>query len=364
MFFAKHRLSTLLTAVATLALGACDHNKTTDPDPDPVAGCNGSTIQIGSTISTPTTWESCNVYVVTGNVGVTSTLTIEPGTVVKFKPDAGLILTGQGHLNGAGTAAAPVYFTSIKDDAHGGDTNGDGSATKPVKKDWTLVDVSGTTGSTLDYCQFLYGGKGGTVLDLSLGSASVTHCTFAHNGEDVSAPTDAVLDAHYATAGTVVQHNVFYDNVRPLSITSSFDVDDTNTFHNPDKEDEKNQYQGIVTYWDVNVTKANVRWAETEVAYVNMHNIDINQGQTLTLANNVTVKLLSGVEIVFDSPDQLINSNGAGVAFTSYKDDTRGGDSNGNAAGNAPAAGDWAGIYQDAVGFGWLQWSNAYYAGH
>ncbi|MDO7874384.1 hypothetical protein Q5H93_06540 [Hymenobacter sp. ASUV-10] len=361
MFLSYPRIPVMLSALATLTLVSCDD----DDAPVAPAGCTPTVVQVTNTINTATTWEPCTVYVVNGTVNVTAALTIQPGTVVKFKSGAGLILNTNGRLTASGTAARPIYFTSYRDDAHGGDTNQDGSASAPAKKDWTLVNLNGTTNSMLTYSQFLYGGSGGTVLDLSNGAASVTNCTFAHNGEDVAVNTEATVDAHYATATTVLQSNVFYDNIRPLSITSSFDLDDSNSFQNPTNAADKNLHQGIVTYWDNNVTKPNLAWAETELAYVNTHNIDLRAGTTLRLGNNVTVKMMPEGRLIFrDSPTQLLNANGAGVTFTSFKDDTRGGDSNGNSAATAPAAGDWDGVYHDVAGTPWLKWSNAYYASH
>ncbi|MBN2534467.1 MAG: hypothetical protein JXB88_16405 [Spirochaetales bacterium] len=68
--------------------------------------------------------------------------------------------------------------------------------------------------------------------------------------------------------------------------------------------------------------KDNLVWEETEVAFV----IDDNDFwimTTLQLANNVVLKFRSGSELVLDlGAACLVNYNGTGVAFTSYKDDS------------------------------------------
>jgi hypothetical protein len=62
----------------------------------------------------------------------------------------------------------------------------------------------------------------------------------------------------------------------------------------------------------------------------------------------------------------LPNYDGTGVAFTSYKDDTRKGDTNGDGSATTPGANDWLGVYDNRSSghipspyyFGW---ANIYY---
>ncbi|PKO22248.1 MAG: hypothetical protein CVU38_10440, partial [Chloroflexi bacterium HGW-Chloroflexi-1] len=104
-------------------------------------------------ISTSTTWTRANSpYVATCSVTVASgvTLTIEPGVVVKFR-DYGDALWVNGTLIADGTDTQPITFTSLKDDAVGGDTNGDGDATQPAPANWDKLHFSNSsTGSVLN----------------------------------------------------------------------------------------------------------------------------------------------------------------------------------------------------------------------
>ena len=89
-------------------------------------------------------------YFVNGVQSVTSssTLTIEPGVVIKFNAinKSGLQFINGGKLSAVGSSANPIIFTSFYDDSYGGDTNGSIGSTSPAYGDWygVRIDSPGT----------------------------------------------------------------------------------------------------------------------------------------------------------------------------------------------------------------------------
>lgn len=111
-------------AVRLLALGSllflvgAERSVTTAFTLAKAAPCN-----VAGFINSNTTWrpDTCEPYIITGNIIVQSgvTLSIEPGTLVKF--DSLKAMTIQGTLIAQGTEANPITFTSNADSPSRGD---------------------------------------------------------------------------------------------------------------------------------------------------------------------------------------------------------------------------------------------------
>lgn len=165
----------------------------------------GPTVVAAGWITTNTTWSRTgSPYVVTGELYVRpgATLTVQPGTVVKFMPtktgssgyNYGSLAVYGGQLVARGTADLPVVFTSGFDDSVGGDSNNDGGATIPQRGDWSSLsfgapsksDALDMPTSVIENVVVKYGGEssssscqGGAEVQVSgLGRANISRSEF------------------------------------------------------------------------------------------------------------------------------------------------------------------------------------------
>jgi hypothetical protein len=104
----------MLTLAAALALTtACGPGSGTGTGGGSGGGSGGA-IDVTADITTNTTWKKDTVYTLKTLVYVTNgaTLTIEPGTVIQGDRASALVVARDGKLVAAGTASAPIVFTS------------------------------------------------------------------------------------------------------------------------------------------------------------------------------------------------------------------------------------------------------------
>ena len=136
--------------------------------------------EVSGTISEDTTWTLANSPYIVSSVTVAEgvTLTIDPGTVVKFQGYDSR-LTVNGTLCAEGTAESEIVFTSLKDDTYGGDTNNDGDGSSPAAGDWDKIHFSATsTQNLMRYCFVQYAGSYGSGGIYAEGSScTIDHCT-------------------------------------------------------------------------------------------------------------------------------------------------------------------------------------------
>ncbi|MBT4332601.1 MAG: carboxypeptidase regulatory-like domain-containing protein, partial [Candidatus Cloacimonetes bacterium] len=158
-------------------------------------------VSIENNIVGNTTWTNNNIYLIDGEILIQAVLTIEAGTLIKFKESArfGVLGNSGGKIIADGTNLMPIVFTSWHDDAHGGDTNGNGGVSTPEKGDWYNVGITGVDNqSSFNYCEIYYGGGYQNRYVMHLDSdtnANVMNCVFAHNESN-----EGALDASLAAS--------------------------------------------------------------------------------------------------------------------------------------------------------------------
>lgn len=271
---------------------------------------NGLEIRAG-TLSASGAWANTDVvYSMTGPVSIaeSATLTIQPGVIVKFADDVYIDVFGA--LKVQGTSEQQIVLTSIKDDASGGDTNGDGESSIAAAGDWTMIhfkDSSNDANSLIAHSVIQYAGE--------------------HRGNRLGA-------IHLEAASPTIANNVLTDN-HWYAISA-----DVNSFPTvSDNSLKGNAGNGLeIRNGEMSLSGA---WKNNDIVYSVTGIVTVKEGTTLSIAPGVVVKFSDNTYI-----DVFGTFRGQGTAkqeviFTSIKDDAAGGDTNGDEGSSAPAAGDW-----------------------
>jgi hypothetical protein len=191
---------------------------------------------VSSDITTSTTWDRGHLYFISGNIEITTgdTLTIEPGTIIKFDTSTASSLTVNGTLIAVGNAGddhslGEIFFTSSKDDSLLGlDTNSDGNSTSPTAGDWGGIVIGSGGSATFNLAVVRYAGATGTAeaeVYNDGGTLTVENSDFVHGTTygiknlsgttDISNKSDIGFNDYgiYNAGGTVsITGSVIHDN--------------------------------------------------------------------------------------------------------------------------------------------------------
>lgn len=270
-------------------------------------------------ISENTAWYAANSpYILEENVTVASgfTLTIEPGVVVKFGEHRRLDVDGT--LVADVSGGDRIYFTSIKDDAVGGDDNNDGGATSPAESDWERIYFhGGSNGNVLKNVFVGYGGYGnGHNVRSDTTSLTVTDSTIAYG------PTGIHYDVGNASGTINISGNEFLENSGyPVSVYLYNHSADINLSGNTATN---NGCNGVRLYGGVAGTVTFD--GDPNLPFVIDSYLDINGGASLTLTPGSIVKFISTAGDMDIWGTLIADAGGSDrIYFTSIKDDSIGG---------------------------------------
>jgi len=298
------------------------------------AGTLNTTLALG-----PANSLNNGAFVLVGDItiGGSGVLNLAAGTVFKA---SGLRAVGvDGALHCAGTAANPVVFTSLDDDAYAGDTNKNGAATSPSAGQWHGLSFTTTAdASTLDNVRVRYAGNGSVAaVALAQADISLTHATI-----EFSAWTGLFLGpTTYPIVNRVCLQQLRGSGARRWRrnrCTAGFTLCTA----------AGNAGGNYIRLASSNVTSNEVLAPANTLnatgVFVFASSVTVNPGVTLTLPAGDILKWTGTSSGLFINGTVTCNgAQGNPVVFTSIDDDSAGGDTTNNGP-TVGSPGTWRGI--------------------
>lgn len=301
---------------------------------------------VSGSITSSSTWKKVDGPFIIGNnvtVEESTTLTIEPGVVVKHDgSDFQDMLTINGSIIAQGTVSDPIIFTDYKDDDHGGDTNGDGTASSPEREDWRGINIQSDAYAVFLHCKFRFGG------DIDQGHAALSihsDSTFVQNNEFENCGKALTVVGNISPQ---IRDNSFIQNTYPASIslgadpTFSGNVLTDNDFDALRLEAIEYENEGD------NFTLIQRDFGGyTNISYI-AFKVNIGTGVSLTIEPGITLKhqgyhFRNMLEVAGTIMAEGTVENP--IVFTGITDDEYGGDSNNDGSATLPEREDWKGVY-------------------
>ncbi|MEM9828564.1 MAG: Ig-like domain-containing protein, partial [Planctomycetota bacterium] len=309
------------------------------------------------------TWDygDLPLHIVASNVRVfdidaasPATLTIAPGTIVKF--DNGWYLQSvSGRIDARGTASEPIVFTAIADDSIGGDSNADADATTAYPGFWESIYLDGPS-NAFENVEIRYAGD--TNGD-GIGSGAIGALELRRVADDDDQDTqtrlqnvrisDVFSNAINVQAGRPTLDTIHADGA--LGVPYFFDHDSAPITNELTARGSVQGDRIVVRGGDLSEDRT---WDYGDLPiHLQGNNMRVYADEndnpyTLTIAPGTVVKLDSG--LFFHSVTGTIEAMGTQaepIVFTALTDDSVGGDANGDGDGSTPYPGFWESFYLD-----------------
>ncbi len=393
-----------------------------------VVDVESATIVHDGTINSNTTWGAADDHVVNTTVSVANgvSLTIEPGTLVKFKPGTGLLVDGV--LVAGGTSSDKITFTSYSDDSVGGDTNGDG-VSYGQKGSWYGIRFSDSVidaltrlehanisyagqsyirissavyarnaaptlanlqiSKTLGHGIHLNGAQGGTGIQ----NVSIRSCTDAgvyYSGSDLTLSDSDISQCDYGVrvytgtpqiANNTIENNSLWGIYFERSQTNVPVISNNLVVNNgrgvylplsalPNSTDGNtltpNDMRGVWAYGGSLGTDLTLSVLGSGVnqtnTYVFSSDLTTQTGTNFTVQPGVITKFASSAGLTVNGSITAVGTVQNRITFTSDKDDNTGGDVAGDGL-NWATAGSWDGIELKTTATGSLVYVDIQYGG-
>ncbi|MFN2114767.1 MAG: right-handed parallel beta-helix repeat-containing protein [Anaerolineae bacterium] len=327
-------------------------------------GRNGIVLHGDSRVSR--TWRNgALAFILSDDVDVIglSTLTIEPGVVVKLENGA-VLSARDGKLiaEGGNQPSERIVFTSVADDTHKGNSNPNDGDIFPKPGDWGGIDFesSGQGGSLMNVDVF-YAGSGNTpALTIAHEQVAVEGVLLQDGGstgvlvEDVNASLEGlVIKNMHGTGISLETEESIEPTVKDNEITgcgAAVVMDGNVEPQLGGNVAEDNTINGIVVKGSIDVTR---NWQAGDLVFVIDDVIPVGQSAMLRIEAGAVVKSQLDSYLVVRRGGLEIpkaDSGDAMVTMTSIRDDTCGAgvsgecDTNNDGDNTVPRPGDWRGV--------------------
>lgn len=310
----------------------------------------------GGSISTDSVneWEEFPVPLVFSNQTVVSanvSLNISAGNILKFTSNGSFLIKGS--LTAIGTSSKRIIFTSINDDNYGGDTDLEKAA--PAPGDWEYISSAYNASSfLLRNCDILYGGNfsGGGTIYIENKVSVIENCNISNCLKNGVYGNDQAIP-------TIKNSTISHCNDFPVNVTAKAIANIENCAF------IDNTFNGIKVRGVSLDKNTHYLWRNQGVPYVFYNPMTISSGAKVDIEAGTICKMTENASITIYG---TLNANGTfdqRITFTSFNDDSYGGDTNNDGKGAVPMPGDWGHIVYkySAENPGQLLFCNLLYGG-